>query len=117
MISLKFEPLVDGVGKGVVLAANRGEAIAAIDAFAPGVLCTFGPPEERKKRWVLVFEDAEVGRMYFDDQEAAIQMFKKMTDNWNCTLFVTETLVGEPNQQSFPLGNKEKDNANDFPQK
>ena len=53
------------------------------------MLCTFGPPLERQRRWVLTFEDADVEDMHFDNEDEAMQKFKVMSDMWNCTLLVT----------------------------
>lgn len=54
-------------------------------------VCTFGIPAERKRHWILKFEDADVGDMHFDDEEMAHDQFKQCSVNWNCTLFVTAT--------------------------
>lgn len=62
-------------------------ALAA--AQAGGILCTYGPPHERKRRWVLRFDDPDRGEMHFDDEGEAMSMFNKCTMNWTCTLFVT----------------------------
>jgi len=55
-------------------------------------LCTFGPPSERQRRWILKFEDDDVDDMQFDDEAEALERFRRMSDMWNCTLFVTAEL-------------------------
>lgn len=52
-------------------------------------LCTFGPPHERKRHWILKFEDADVGDMHFDDQAEAMAAFDKHSMGYTCTLFST----------------------------
>ncbi len=56
-----------------------------------GALCTFGVPGERKRHWILKFEDADLGDMHFDDACAAHTEFERAETNWNCTLYVTAT--------------------------
>lgn len=56
------------------------------------MLCTFGPPDERKQTWVLVFEDNDMGDCVFKNEEDAMTAFKRAADNWNCTLLVTAEL-------------------------
>lgn len=53
------------------------------------MLCTYGPPSERKRHWILKFEDADKGDMHFDDEAEALRMFFRCDVAWNCTLFVT----------------------------
>jgi hypothetical protein len=53
------------------------------------MLCTFGPPNERKKRFILRFEDADKADMHFDDEAEAVAMFRRCELNWTCTLFGT----------------------------
>lgn len=53
------------------------------------VLCTFGPPKERRRHWILKFEDTDRDDMHFDDEGQAMRMFVHCADNWTCTLFVT----------------------------
>ena len=52
-------------------------------------LCTYGPPAERKRRWILKFEDAEVGDMHFGDEGEAMRAFATFSAAYTCTLFVT----------------------------
>ena len=52
-------------------------------------LCTHGPEPERKRHWILKFEDADKEDMHFDDEAEAMKMFVLHTIQWNCTLFVT----------------------------
>lgn len=64
---------------------------ARFDAPAtPPLLCTFGPPAERKLYWLLVFEDGN--NAYFDNIDEGLAAFEKYRSNYNCTLFVTETV-------------------------
>ena len=56
-------------------------------------LCTYGPEAERKRRWILRFDDADKGDMHFDDEAEAMKMFAVCTLNWTCTLFVTAEFV------------------------
>jgi hypothetical protein len=57
-----------------------------------GEICTFGPPKERRRRWIIKFEDADMGEMHFDNEHEAITKFKKCSMAWTCTLFVTATI-------------------------
>lgn len=57
------------------------------------MLCTFGPPSERKRHWILVFEDADVDDMHFDDEGEAMRDFSRASTHWNCTLLVTAELA------------------------
>lgn len=52
-------------------------------------LCTYGPPAERKRTWVIKFEDADMGDMFFTDEKEALETFDRASLNWNCTLFET----------------------------
>ena len=56
-------------------------------------LCTFGPPEARKRHWILKFEDTDVGDMHFDDEQEALAAFEKYQESWTCTLFGVVDLV------------------------
>lgn len=51
--------------------------------------CTYGPPDERKRQWIIVFEDADRGMMIFSDEREAHTAWDKAKDNWTCTLFET----------------------------
>lgn len=55
------------------------------------ILCTFGPPSERRRHWILKFEDADVDDMHFDQEYEAHDAFRRYSDCWTCTLFVTAT--------------------------
>jgi hypothetical protein len=52
-------------------------------------LCTFGPPGERKRLWILMFEDRDMGDMYFNAEAEALAAFERCAVTWNCTLFST----------------------------
>lgn len=53
------------------------------------MLCTFGPSSERKRTFILKFEDRDRGDMYFDNESEAVAMFLRCADAWTCTLFGT----------------------------
>lgn len=53
------------------------------------VLATFGPPAERRRMFVLMFEDPDMGNMYFHDEVEAVASFNRAKDAWTCTLFAT----------------------------
>lgn len=55
-------------------------------------LCTYGPPGARRRHWLLRFDDPDKGDMRFNNESEAMRMFKRCTDNWTCTLFVTAEL-------------------------
>lgn len=59
-------------------------------------LCCPGPPSERKRKWILLYEDTEVGMAVFDNREEAIAFFRRADDNWTCTLFETVDSGDEP---------------------
>jgi hypothetical protein len=54
-------------------------------------LCTFGPEKERKRVFILKFEDADVGDMYFTDEAEAVKAFGRHSFTWNCTLLSTHS--------------------------
>lgn len=56
-------------------------------------LCTYGPPAERKRHWILKFDDADKNDMHFTDEHEAIAMFRRCSTAWTCTLFVTATFA------------------------
>lgn len=56
-------------------------------------LCTFGPPTERRRRWILKFEDADVDDMHFEEREEAERAWRRYSDAWTCTLFVTAKIA------------------------
>src|SRR4051812_47009801 len=58
------------------------------------VLCTFGPPNERARHWMLVFEDADVNDMHFSVEHDAMLAFEWYSTAYTCTLFVTAEFVG-----------------------
>lgn len=51
--------------------------------------CTSGPPSERKRQWVLFFDDADKGIAIYDDEQEAHTAWDRAKDNWMCTLFET----------------------------
>jgi len=56
-------------------------------------LCTFGPPSERTKYWILKFEDYDVGDMHFTVEPDAMRAFERYSQTYTCTLFVTAEFV------------------------
>ena len=62
------------------------------------MLCTYGPPKERKRHWILKFDDPEHGDMHFDNEDQAMRAFDRAKDNWTCTLFVTAEFVSPASQ-------------------
>jgi len=56
-------------------------------------LCTYGPQANRKRRWILKFDDRDVADMHFDDEGDAMRAWDRAKDNWTCTLFVTAEFV------------------------
>lgn len=55
----------------------------------PTDFCTDGPPAERKRVWVLLFDDADKGRAVFDNEVEAHTAWDKAKDHWTCTLLET----------------------------
>jgi len=75
--------------KADAILALRSAAAPAVGAEPVAPLCTFGPPAERKRRWILRFADTDVGDMHFDDEGAAHKKFEQSSDAWTCTLYET----------------------------
>jgi len=47
----------------------------------------YHPRDDNDQRWIIIFEDADVGnQIYFDEQEA-IAAYERLECNWNCHLF------------------------------
>lgn len=69
------------------------------------VLCTYGPPAERKRYWLLKFDDPDKGTMHFNDEVEAMRAWDRCRDNWTCTLFVTAEFVPH---SSTPSSSKPK---------
>lgn len=53
------------------------------------ILCTYGPPEDRRRTWYLKFDDPDQGVMIFDNEREAMAAWDRAKDHWTCTLFVT----------------------------
>lgn len=66
-------------------------------------LCTFGPPAERERRWILKFEDADVGDMHFAAEPDAMRAFERYSGAFTCTLFVTATFIN-PDRRCVACG-------------
>ena len=60
-------------------------------------LRTFGPSAERERRWILKFEDADVGDMYYVTEPDAMRAWDRYKDTYTCTLFVTAEFVDPDN--------------------
>ncbi len=56
-------------------------------------LCTDGPPNERKRCWLLKFDDPDRGFGLYDNEPEAMRAWDQAKDNWTCTLFVTAEFV------------------------
>lgn len=58
-------------------------------------LCSFGEPAKRRQKWMIIFQDAEVGNVLYDadlygDAEAELlarEAYHGASVQWNCTLF------------------------------
>lgn len=57
------------------------------------VLCTYGPPAERRRVWVVIFDDPDQHMRVFHDRDEAIYYWTRYSESWACTLFVTETMA------------------------
>lgn len=66
-------------------------------------LCTFGPPAERKRYWILKFEDRDVGDMHFTVEPDAMRAWDRYKDSYTCTLFVTAEFVDADRQALLRL--------------
>ena len=64
-------------------------AVAANASAEARDFCTYGTPNERKRQWIIIFEDADRGMMIFSDEREAHTAWDKAKDNWTCTLFET----------------------------
>lgn len=53
----------------------------------PAELASFGI--DRKRLWILKFEDADRGDMHFDDESDAHHAYENFSVGWNCTLLET----------------------------
>lgn len=65
-------------------------------------LCTFGPPDERERRWILKFEDVDVDDMHFTAEPDAMRAFDRYSGAFTCTLFVTATFVDQDKRREPP---------------
>jgi hypothetical protein len=81
------------------LAAIRAACRMGLDAASPRelvrpTLASWGEPGRRTQKWMLHFEDAEVGTIVYDaalygEKEAELlarEAYRTATVNWNCTL-------------------------------
>lgn len=57
------------------------------------MLCTYGPPTERQRLWILKFDDPDKMDIYFDNENDAMRMWDRQKDIWTCALFVTAEFV------------------------
>lgn len=76
--------------------ANREAAILKLVEEAAGLatpppawddLASFG--HDRKRTWLLMFEEAGRETMHFDDEALAHEVYERASLTWNCTLFET----------------------------
>jgi len=58
------------------------------------VLTTFGPPAERRRRFIIKFEDADMADMHFICELEATARWDRLKDHWTCTLFGTWEIDG-----------------------
>lgn len=58
-------------------------------------LCTYGPPSERKRVWLLHFDDPSKGYGVYHDEGEAMRAWYRAKDNWTCTLFVIAEFVAD----------------------
>lgn len=42
---------------------------------------------DHPRKFMVVFEDADMGNCVFDDEQEAYDFYEKVTLNWNCYLF------------------------------
>lgn len=71
------------------------------------MLCTYGPPGERKRLWILKFEDADVADMHFDSEDEALETFRRKSDSWTCTLLSTHEIQAEARWFKVSLAGEE----------
>lgn len=57
----------------------RGDVIPEIEYYHP--------KDDNKQRWLLVFEDVDVGTSIFYNEDEAIVAFNAANVSWNCHLF------------------------------
>jgi hypothetical protein len=50
-------------------------------------LASFG--HMRQRRWIILFEDAEMGMMVFDNEDEAHARYESLSITWNCHLMET----------------------------
>lgn len=56
-------------------------------------LCTYGPPKERERHWILKFDDRDVDDMHYTVEADAMRAFERYSGAYTCTLFVTAEFV------------------------
>lgn len=103
-VAMAIEAIERGSSTAPVVECLR--AALAMDAQAR-VLCTFGPPGEREQRYVLHFEDRDMGRMYFNTSVEAFDAFRRFATSYTCTLFSIVSMPtggGVPRLGGMPFG-------------
>lgn len=45
------------------------------------------PGDKHSQQWVLIFDDADMSTLFFDDKEKAYDAYSKADINWNCYLY------------------------------
>ena len=57
------------------------------------------PGDDQRRRWLLVFDDADRGNCVFYDEDEAHEAFARADTNWNCHLF--ESAARKPNRRAL----------------
>lgn len=73
--------------------ASPAEGATPQGAGARGVLCTYGPESERRRVWLLWFDDPDRGYSLYRDEAEAMRAWDRAKDSWTCTLFATAEFV------------------------
>lgn len=82
------------------------DAITGTDTDGP-VLASFGEPGKRRQKWIIHYQDAEVGSVVYDaalygDAEAELlarDHYARASVQWNCTLLRIATLDADDEER------------------
>lgn len=74
-----------------------------VRACRKGELCTYGPKEERRREWRLLFEDTDKGPCVFDNETEAIDAWIAASGNWTCTLYATVEVAAPADAERLAL--------------
>lgn len=85
---------------GILAASRTGLECIARTPKDIAVLASWGEPSKRSQKWMLHFEDTEMGTMVFDasiygEDEAELlarDAYRRAQRNWNCTLLKVASL-------------------------